>query len=223
MRTLVDPSTGAGFDVIRITFGTSDFTSHDFYSYDDGAADPTLTRFSIQQDIDYHIISILQQARAINPNIKFFASAWSPPGLDEGQRQPDRRPPADHGDPDLATYYRKAVQAYAAQGIPIYGMTLQNEPRFSGAYPSTLITADQERQLAVALRTELSGNGLGATKLWAFDHNFSDGATYAAGVLGTASATATPTRRSTGSRSTTTAATRRRCPRSRPRTRTRTC
>jgi glucosylceramidase len=86
--------------------------------------------------------------------------------------------------PTLATYYRKAIQAYAAQGIPIYGMTLQNEPEFSGAYPSTLITADQERQLAVALKTELTNNSLGATKIWAFDHNFSDGATYASGVLG---------------------------------------
>ncbi len=187
LRTLVDPSTGAGFDVIRITFGTPDFTSHDFYSYDDGASDPTLSRFSIQQDVDYHIISVLQQARAINPNIKFFASAWSPPGWMKDNGSLIGGHLLTSAIPTLATYYRKAIQAYAAQGIPIYGMTLQNEPEFSGAYPSTLVTADQERQLAVALRTELTNNSLGATKLWAFDHNFSDGATYAAGVLGSAS------------------------------------
>jgi hypothetical protein len=86
--------------------------------------------------------------------------------------------------PNLATYYRKAVQAYVAQGIPIYGMTLGNEPQFNPPdYPGMLISADQERQLAKALRTELTNNGNGATKIWAFDHNFASGAAYAAGVV----------------------------------------
>src|SRR5258705_450900 len=87
--------------------------------------------------------------------------------------------------PTLATYYRRAVQAYTAQGIPIYALTLQNEPLFSPAdYPGMLVSADQERQLAKALRTELNGNGFGTTRIWAFDHNFSEGASYAAWVLG---------------------------------------
>jgi glucosylceramidase len=186
LRALVDPVNGAGFNVIRITFGTSDFTSHDFYSYDDGAADPALSRFSIQRDIDYKIIATLKQALAINPNIKFFASAWSAPAwmkspatLIGGNLQTPYIP-------NLATYYRKAVQAYAAQGIPIYAMTLQNEPLFNPPdYPGMLVSADQERQLAKALRTELTGNGQGATKIWAFDHNFSDGVSYTQGVIGT--------------------------------------
>ena len=38
LRALVDPVNGAGFNVARITLGTSDFTSHDFYTYDDGTA-----------------------------------------------------------------------------------------------------------------------------------------------------------------------------------------
>jgi O-glycosyl hydrolase len=187
LRKLVDPVSGAGFNVVRITFGTSDFTSHDFYTYDDGAADPTLSRFSIQRDIDYGIIATLKQALAINPNIRIFASAWSAPpwmktsnniiggSLNSGQI------------PTLATYYRRAVQAYTAQGIPIYALTLQNEPLFSPAdYPGMLVSADQERQLAKALRSELNGNGFSTTRIWAFDHNFSEGASYAAGVLGSA-------------------------------------
>jgi glucosylceramidase len=186
LRTLVDPVTGAGFNVIRITFGTADFTSHAFYSYDDGASDPSLSRFSIQQDINYHIIDVLKQAQTINPNIKFFASAWSPPGWMKDNNSLIGGNLLTSAIPTLATYYRKAVQAYQAQGIPVYGMTLQNEPEFSGAYPSTLVSADQERQLAVALKTELNNNGLGSTRIWAFDHNFSDGPSYAQGVLGTA-------------------------------------
>src|SRR6185369_908777 len=85
--------------------------------------------------------------------------------------------------PTLATYYRRAIQAYAAQGIPIYALTLQNEPLFNPPdYPGMLVSADQERQLAKALRAELTNAGL-SPKIWAFDHNFSEGSSYAAGVL----------------------------------------
>ena len=184
LRALVDPVSGAGFNVIRITFGTSDFTSHDFYSYDDGAADPSLSRFSIQRDVDYKIISTLQQALAINPNIKFFASAWTAPAWMKSPQTLIGGNLVTSQIPTLATYYRKAVQAYTAAGIPIHAMTLGNEPEFNPPdYPGMLISADQERQLAKALRTELTNAGLGATKIWAFDHNFSDGVSYAAGVL----------------------------------------
>jgi glucosylceramidase len=184
LRALVDPVNGAGFNVIRITLGTSDFTSHDFYSYDDGAADPSLSRFSIQWDIDYKIISTLRQALAINPNIKFFASAWTAPAWMKSPQTLIGGNLVTSQIPTLATYYRKAVQAYVAQGIPIHAMTLGNEPLFNPPdYPGMLISADQERQLAKALRAELTNAGLGATKIWAFDHNFSEGASYAAGVL----------------------------------------
>ncbi|WP_433366990.1 ricin-type beta-trefoil lectin domain protein [Actinoplanes sp. CA-142083] len=179
LRALVDPVNGAGFNVVRITLGTSDFTSHDFYTYDDGAADPTLSRFSIQRDIDYHIISTLQQALAINPNLKIFASAWSAPPWMKTSNNIIRGSLLSQYIPNLAAYYGKAVRAYAAQGIPIYALTLQNEPLFEPAdYPGMLVTADQERQLAKAVRAELP-----TTKIWAFDHNFSEGASYAAGVL----------------------------------------
>ncbi|GAA4261835.1 hypothetical protein GCM10022255_096090 [Dactylosporangium darangshiense] len=187
LRTLVDPSAGAGFNVARITFGTSDFTSHDFYTYDDGAADPSLSRFSIQRDIDYNIIATLKQALAINPNLKIFASAWSAPPWMKTSNNIIGGSLNSTYIPTLATYYRRAVQAYVAQGIPIYALTLQNEPLFSPAdYPGMLVSADQERQLAKALRTELTNASLGTVKIWAFDHNFSEGASYAQGVLGSA-------------------------------------
>ena len=131
LRALVDPATGAGFNVIRITFGTSDFTSHDFYTYDDGAADPTLSRFSIQRDIDYGIIATLRQALAINPDIKVFASAWSAPPWMKTSNNIIGGSLNTSQIPTLATYYRRAVQAYTAQGIPIHALTLQNEPLFS--------------------------------------------------------------------------------------------
>jgi O-glycosyl hydrolase len=183
LKALFDPTTGAGFSVVRITFGTSDFTSHDFYTYDDGTADPSLARFSIQRDLDYHIVSVLKEALAINPNLTLFASAWTAPAWMKSPQTLIGGNLLTSSIPTLATYYRKALQAYAAQGIPIAAMTLGNEPLFNPPdYPGMLISADQERQLAIALRSSLSAAGL-STKIWAYDHNFSEGQSYAAGVL----------------------------------------
>lgn len=91
----------------------------------------------------------------------------------------------DSNIPVLAAYLRKAVTAYAGQGLPLYAVTMQNEPLFSPPdYPGMTLSADQERRVATALRGELNNNGAASTKIWAFDHNFSDGPGYTAGVLG---------------------------------------
>ena len=110
--------------------------------------------------------------------------------------------------PTLATYYRRAVQAYTAQGIPIHALTLQNEPLFSPAdYPGMLVSADQERQLAKALRTELTNNGL-STRIWAFDHNFAESVSMRQVYWEAPAPTPTHTPRWTVSPSTTTPGTR---------------
>ena len=77
LRDLLDPEDGVGWNLMRICFGTSDFTSQPYYSYDDvpaGETDPDLEHFSIQKDVDCHIIDVLQEALAINPRLRFFAS-----------------------------------------------------------------------------------------------------------------------------------------------------
>jgi len=62
----------------RISIGASDYSTA-AYSYDDGAADPELKRFSIDHDRDY-ILPILRAALRVNPDLFLFASPWSPPG-----------------------------------------------------------------------------------------------------------------------------------------------
>ncbi len=185
LHKLVDPVNGAGFSVARIPLGTSDFTSRAFYTYDDGSADPSLSRFSIQKDIDYKIIDVLREAKTINPNLLLFGSVWSPPAWMKNNNSLLGGSLPDSNIPVLATYLRKAVTAYAGQGLPLYAVTMQNEPLFSPPdYPGMTLSADQERRVATALRGELNNNGAASTRIWAFDHNFSDGPGYTAGVLG---------------------------------------
>jgi O-glycosyl hydrolase len=186
LRALFDPAKGAGFNLTRICFGTSDF-SHGpgFYTYDDGPADPTLSRFSIQKDIDNHIISTLQDALRINPNLAIVGTAWSAPAWMKDNNSLVDGHLLDQYIPTLALYYRKIVQAYAAQGLHIHAVTPQNEPGWpAGHYPSMLVSAQQEAQLINAMRKEFDAHGI-TTQIWAWDWNFGDLGTYASDLLGT--------------------------------------
>ncbi|MFK7824835.1 MAG: carbohydrate-binding protein [Oligoflexales bacterium] len=176
LRRLLDPKleNGIGFNLMRITLGTSDFTAREFYTYNDkpkGQTDLNLDNFSIQKDIDYGIIDVLKQAIQINPDLRLIAAPWSPPAW-----MKDNDELTGGGNfltqyiAIYATYLRKAVQAYAELGIPIYAMSMQNEPNLPTEYPSCIMSAEQQRQLAVALRNELDENSLN-TKLLVWDFN----------------------------------------------------
>ena len=84
IRLLVDPKTGAGFDRFRLTIGSPDLIEHlPFWSYDELPAGVTedwnLKYFSIQRDIDLHIVDTVKLIQRYNPRATFFASAWSAP------------------------------------------------------------------------------------------------------------------------------------------------
>ena len=180
LKALIDPATGIGMNLFRITIGTSDFSdaravssnSQGFYTYQDNPTDT----FSIEKDRQLHIIHVLKLALEVSQEtgqpIRFFASAWSPPGwmkdsgkLIGGKLLTDKIP-------DYATYLRKFVQAYQAEGIPIYAITTNNEHYFApNQYPGCAFDADQEKLLVEAIGREFKQAGLG-TRVWILDHNF---------------------------------------------------
>jgi glucosylceramidase len=143
---------GIALSFMRVPIGSSDFTATPIanpgpYSYADnaGVADPTLSSFSIAHDEAYTIPLILQ-AQALNPQMKLFASQWSPPawmktdntmlGSTNGTLLPSMYGP-------MAIYQTKFLQAYAAAGIDVWGITPQNEPEhFANGYPGMLLSAE---------------------------------------------------------------------------------
>lgn len=207
LRRLLDPVDGMGMSLIRVTIGTSDFTAQDFYSYYDGTGkelngkpdwdNVTGKGFSIQRDKDLGIIKVINEMQEIarelgvEDNLKFFASSWTPPGwmklptsssdsyennelLLKGGKLNDK-----YID-DLAKYSVRFIEEYQKCGIPIYAITIQNEPLLEINYPSCFMTGAQEAKIAKAIKAELTKSTVlkdkeKEVKLWAFDHNF-DGA-----------------------------------------------
>ncbi len=128
---------GAGFSFTRLTIGASDF-SRSHYSFNDlpaGQTDPELKGFSIEPN-RADVLPVIKRALAINPELKVMASPWSAPGwmkssdsLIKGKLKPEAYAP-------FANYLLRYVNAYQAEGVPIFALTLQNEPHFEPAdYP----------------------------------------------------------------------------------------
>ncbi|MFE2914732.1 discoidin domain-containing protein [Kitasatospora indigofera] len=178
MRKLFDPGTGIGVSFLRQPVGSSDFTAEaEHYTYDDvpaGQTDFPLARFSVAHD-EKLILPLLRQAKRLNPDLTVMATPWSPPAwmktgdsLIGGRLKDD---PAVHQ--AYARYLVKFVQAYAAAGVPIDYLTVQNEPqnRKPGGYPGTDLTAGQEAEVIAALGPLLK-RASPRTKILGYDHNW---------------------------------------------------
>jgi glucosylceramidase len=165
--------------LLRQPMGASDFVDGPFYTYDDlsaGSTDYGMHMFSIEHDRQ-QILPLLRRALALNPALKVIATPWSPPawmktsgsliggGLIDDPRIYDA----------YALYFVEFIQAYQRAGVPIYAVTLQNEPqnRNPNAYPGMDMPVAQEAKLIDALGPALQRAGL-HTKLLGYDHNWSE-------------------------------------------------
>jgi glucosylceramidase len=187
MQQLFSPSAGIGISFLRQPMGASDFSASGNYSYDDmpaGQTDPNLTNFSITHDTPY-ILPLLKQALSINPNIKVVALPWSPPAWMKSTGTMNGGNMNTAYFPSLAEYFVDFVQAYQQQGVPIYALSVQNEPLYSTTgYPSeSLAATDESTFIASNLGPALSTAGLGSVKIFAYEHNW-DNTAYPESVLG---------------------------------------
>ena len=178
MTKLFDNNKGIGLSMIRGCIGASDFTPA-YYTYDDmpeGEEDWDLEHFDISHD-QKQIIPLMKQAMSINNNIKVMLSPWTPPlwmkttynwlGSSGAMLRLDCY--------DVyAKYLVKTVQAYESSGIPIYAMTIQNEPQGRVGWPGCIWDGDQMADfISLYLRPEMDTNNI-KSKLWIWDHNYAD-------------------------------------------------
>ena len=182
LTRLFDPARGMGLSIVRVTLGTSDFTGRAWYTYDDlapGERDPSLAKFDVGHDVEYGILDVLREIRAISRDVLFFASPWSPPAWMKVSGTITGGSFATENVPTYAAYLRRFVEAYRDAGIPIHALTLQNEPGVDDPrMPSCIMSAEQEAALAIALKHELLAAGL-STKIWIFDDTFARAVDYA--------------------------------------------
>ncbi len=76
-KELFLPNVGANFTICRMPIGANDF-SRDWYSYNETDGDFEMKNFSIANDKET-LIPFIKNAQKYNPNLKLWASPWSPP------------------------------------------------------------------------------------------------------------------------------------------------
>lgn len=163
---------GIGIDFVRIPMGASDFALNN-YTYNDltSGTDLTLEQFSIQRDLLY-VVPRLQQALALNPDLKLMGSPWSAPAWMKSPQKLNGGSlnPIYHA--AYADYFVKFIEAYDALGLPIYAITPQNEPLHeTSGYPSMLMTVAQQINFLKVLGPKFEENQID-TKIIGYDHNW---------------------------------------------------
>ena len=182
MKKLFSPTEGAGLSFLRLPMGASDYTaSTTYYTYCDERS-PDLSRFSIAHDRQC-IIPVLKDALRLNPDIRILGSPWSAPAWMKTNGKLTGVSEADKASgvtcklrsdcfEAYADYFVKFIEQYRAEGIEIWGVTLQNEPQFdSAAYPCMRMNEDDQIRLFSLLGPKLAAKGL-KTKIFIHDHNW---------------------------------------------------
>lgn len=161
-----------GLNVCRTCMGSSDYST-EMFSYDEGEADPEMKRFSIAHDQAY-VLPVLREAKKLNPDLFLFSSPWSPPGwmkaggsmLGGSMRQRYYAP--------YAQYFLKFLQGYAAEGVPVQAVTVQNEVDTDqdGRMPACVWPQEYEIAFVKNHLGPLLEKSNVPTKIWVLDHNY---------------------------------------------------
>ncbi|KAH8104653.1 glycoside hydrolase [Cristinia sonorae] len=189
LQKLFSPTDGqpnAGLSYLRVPLGASDFSAST-YSFDDQNGDTSLSTFNINRAPSY-LFNVINDIRGINPYLKIHVLPWSPPGWmkDSGTMLGGNF--LSQYTNQFAQYLLKSLQGFQSHGIPVYAVSIQNEPQNSNpTYPTCKISASQEAQIGLALRPLLNNNGFSSTKIIGFDHNWDGAGTYAVQLMQQAS------------------------------------
>src|SRR6187431_496967 len=136
MKLLFDATDGANFAFGRLPIGASDYAMKR-YTLAETKDDFTMASFTIAQDKKL-LIPFIKAGLAVKPDIRLWASPWTPPAWMKSNNSTDDGSMKD--DPKVldafALYLEKFVQAYAAEGLTISAVHPQNEPGYVNPYPS---------------------------------------------------------------------------------------
>ncbi|WP_147676364.1 glycoside hydrolase family 30 protein [Algibacter pacificus] len=161
-----------GVSYLRVSIGASDLDAEVFSYSDlpDGETDEKLELFSIEKD-KVHLIPILKEILAINPDIKIMGSPWSAPIWMKtnntsigGSLKPEYYA-------IYANYFIKYIEAYRAEGIAIDAITVQNEPLHDGNNPSMYMEAIDQAEFVKNFLGPAFKTANIQTKIIVWDHN----------------------------------------------------
>lgn len=176
LRSTFSPVDGMGYSYVRIAIGCSDFSLSEYTLCDE----PGIEHFRLtSEELDY-VIPVLREILAIRPELKIMGSPWTPPRWMKVNNLVELKPyeswTSGQLNPkyyqDYATYFVKWIRAMDEQGIPIYSITLQNEPMNRANSASMFMSwQEQQRFIREALAPAFRKAAI-KSKVYVYDHNY---------------------------------------------------
>jgi len=166
-----NPKEGIGYSLLRTNMNSCDFSSGSYTYVNEGDAD--LKSFSVDVDKKFKIPMIKQAMAVAGGKIPLYISPWSPPAwmkdnnnmLQGGKLKPEFYQ-------SWANYYVKYINSIEKAGVPVWGLSIQNEPMAKQRWESCIYTAEEERDfLKKFLGPTLKNAGLSDKNVIVWDHN----------------------------------------------------
>ena len=172
LKHYFDSDQGHGYTLCRVHMNSCDFSLGN-YAHVETPGDVDLAGFNIERDKQALLPFIKAAQRVAKQPIKLLVSPWSPPAWMKSNGQ------MNNGG-FLLPQFRQAwaqcfvrfIQAYAAEGVPVWAVSVQNEPAATQRWDSCIYSAEEERDFVRDhLGPALTTAGLGHIKIVIWDHN----------------------------------------------------
>jgi len=164
---------GNGYNLCRTHMNSCDFSLGN-YACCDTPGDVELKTFTIDRERK-NILPFLHAAQkcAGADNLKLFISPWSPPAWMKDSRQMNAGGKLLPEYRDVwARYYCRFIEELGKEKIPVWGLTIQNEPIALVKWDSCFFTAEEEGGFVRDhLGPALAKAGLADCKVMVWDHN----------------------------------------------------
>ena len=163
---------GARYSLTRTHINSCDFSLSQ-YSYAPVADDLELVNFSIDEDKDDIIPAIKEAMEISKDGFKLIASPWTaPPWMKDNKDWIGGKLLPKYYD-TWALFFSKYLDAYRAEGIDIWGLTVENEPLGNGNNWESMHFSPEEMTAFVEnhLGPKLEADGKGDVQILGYDQN----------------------------------------------------
>ncbi|MBU5671224.1 glycoside hydrolase family 30 protein [Paenibacillus brevis] len=166
-----DPEQGLGYTIGRVHIHSCDFALGNYTYVEDN--DTELKTFDISRERKWVLPLIHDAVKVAGQDITMLASPWSPPAWMKtngemnhgGQLKPEFREA-------WALYYTKFIKAFREEGVPIWAITVQNEPAAVQTWDSCIYSGEEERDFVRDhLGPTMNREGLADVNILIWDHN----------------------------------------------------
>lgn len=171
LEAFFDPEKGHGWTLARTHINSCDFSLENWACLE--TEDETMESFSMKRVDEYQTPLIQDALRHSRGKLRLMLTPWSPPGwMKDNKEMNNGGKLLKKYYPLWARYFVRFIDELKKRNIPVWCVSVQNEPEAKQTWDSCLWTGTEEAVFAVNnLGPELEKAGYGNVPILVWDHN----------------------------------------------------